>query len=85
MINTFVHLIIQKIKKIFRLSNTARKIFCIARIFDATLPHFTNGRAIALPAPLSPTSMRTKTAKFQKDTIIIIKRNTTNNLIALYR
>ena len=41
----------------FRLSNTARKIFWVARIFDATLPNFTNGRAIAPPAPLSPTPM----------------------------
>ena len=56
MINTFVHLMIQN-KKMFRLSNTARKIFWVARIFDATLPNFTNGRAIAPPAPLSPTPM----------------------------
>ena len=41
----------------FRLSNTARKIFWVARIFDATRPNFTNGRAIAPPAPLSPTPM----------------------------
>ena len=41
-----------KDKKIFRLSNTARKIFWVARIFDATLPNFTIGRAIAPPAPL---------------------------------
>ena len=46
-----------KDKKIFRLSNTARKIFWVARIFDATVPNFTNGRAIAPPAPLSPTPM----------------------------
>ena len=46
-----------KDKKIFRLSNTARKIFWVARIFDATLPNFTNGRAVAPPAPLSPTPM----------------------------
>ena len=59
MINTFVHLMIQKIKQIFRLSNTARKIFCVARIFDATVSNFTNGRAIAPPAPLSPTPMPT--------------------------
>ena len=57
MTNTFVHLMIQKIKKIFGLSNTARKIFWVARIFDATLPNFTNKRAIAFPAPLSPTPM----------------------------
>ena len=48
---------IQNKKKMFRLSNTARKIFWVARIFDATLPNFTNGRAIAPPAPLSPTPM----------------------------
>ena len=48
---------IQKIKKMFRLSNTARKIFWVARIFDATLPNFTIGRAIAPPTPLSPTPM----------------------------
>ena len=36
MINTFVHLMIQKIRKIFRLSSTARKIFWVAQIFDAT-------------------------------------------------
>ena len=46
-----------KDKKNFRLSNTARKIFWVARIFDATVPNFTNGRAIAPPAPLSPTPM----------------------------
>ena len=44
-----------KYKKNFRLSNTARKIFWVARIFDATLLNFTNERAIAHPAPLSPT------------------------------
>ena len=44
---------IQKIKNIFRLSNSARKIFWVARIFDATLPNFTNGRAIN---PLSSVS-----------------------------
>ena len=43
-----------KDKKNFRLSNTARKILWDARIFDATLPNFTHGRAIA---PLSPTPM----------------------------
>ena len=46
-----------KDKKIFKLSNTARKIFWVARIFDATVPNFTNGRAIAPLAPLSPTPM----------------------------
>ena len=40
-----------KDKKIFRLSNTDRKIFWVARIFDTTLPNFTNGRAIAPPLP----------------------------------
>ena len=50
---------IQNKKKMFRLSNTARKLFWVARIFDATLPNFTNGRAIAPPAPLSPTPMST--------------------------
>ena len=49
---------IQNKKKMFRLSNTARKIFWVARIYDATLPNFTNGRAIAPPAPLSPTPMQ---------------------------
>ena len=58
MINTFVHLMIQNKKKMFRLSNTARKIFWVAQIFDATLSNFTNGRAIAPPAPLSPTPMQ---------------------------
>ena len=65
MINTFVHLMIQKIKKIFRLPNTARKIFWIARIFDATLPNSTNERAIAPPATLSPTPMSTNVLKFK--------------------
>ena len=69
MINTFVHLMIQKIKKIFRLSNTAQKIFWVARIFDATLPNFTNGRAIAPPVPLSSTPMeimQTKNISLEK-------------------
>ena len=44
---------IQKIKKFFRLSNLARKIFWVARIFDATLPNFTNRRAIAPPVSYS--------------------------------
>ena len=48
-----------KDKKTFRLSNTAQKIFGVARIFDATVPNFTNGRAIASLAPLSPTPMNT--------------------------
>ena len=56
MMNTFELLMIQKIKKCFRLSNTARKIFWVARIFDVTLPNFTNGKAIA-PLSLSPTPM----------------------------
>ena len=40
-----------KDEKNFRLSNTARKIFLVAQIFDVTLPNFTNGRAIAPPLP----------------------------------
>ena len=52
MINTFVHLMIQKKKKIFRLSNPAREIFWVAQIFDTTLPNFRNGRAIT-PPPVS--------------------------------
>ena len=47
---------IQQIKKIFRLSNPARKIFWVAQIFDTTLPNFRNGRAIT-PPPLSPMPM----------------------------
>ena len=47
---------IQKIKKIFRLSNPARKILWVAQIFDTTLPNFTNGRAITPPPP-SPMPM----------------------------
>ena len=46
---------IKEIKKNFRLSNTARKIFWVAQIFDATLPNFTNGRAIT-PPPCPPVS-----------------------------
>ena len=54
MINTFVHLMIQQITKIFRLwSNTARKIFWVAQIFDTTLPNFRNGRVITPPPPVS--------------------------------
>ena len=44
-----------KNKKKFKLSKTARKIFQVARIFDATLSNFTNGRAIA---PLPPCLLR---------------------------
>ena len=62
---------IQKIKKIFRLSNTARKICLVARIFNATLSNFTNGRAIAPPVPLSPTPMHKSTKSL--DTITKIK------------
>ena len=51
MINTFVHLMIQQITKIFRLSNPAQKIFWVAQIFDSTLPNFRNGRAITPPSP----------------------------------
>ena len=84
--NSFCAFNDSKDKKIFRLSNTARNIYWVTQIFDAILPNFTNGRAIAPPAPLSPTPMHARIINLQccqRQTQVLFQQNGQSKILRL--